>query len=227
MTENSLRNASKQFKLKDLKFFYIEDKRMTIAIGCFFILFAIFMFFSLISHIFVGDSDQSSIESGVFSSESEINNWFGALGALISYFFLFQTFGITTFSIIPLFFLIGWRILFHSSLFSLKKWLRFSLFIVLWFSTLMGYAVLLSEKENDMKILCGILGFRLAYWFNELIGWGTILMLLLTLVIFLLYTIEYTTYVLLKDGILNFFKKIPYLAKPKDKHEQMEILKKQ
>ncbi len=199
MKKNKFIKKNKEKNKKSSKFLRFnhstfKDKRLTVAFGLFLIVLSLIIFLSLLSYIFSGKADQSIVESltweNLWSSAQETKNWVGLVGALLSHFFIYQTFGLLTFLVSPLLLFCAFEI-FGKSLIPLQKFFQSSLFIIVWSAIMMGYFVLMSETHTDLHFLCGSIGLRFATRLDSFLGWGTVLMLAFVLIIFLIYTLDY------------------------------------
>ncbi len=191
-------NATKAKKGFSLGKFSI-DQRSKIAIGICLQGIALFLFIAFISHFLNGRADQSTIESarelGIRASGAAIHNWLGLLGAMAAYYIIFRWLGITAFSwLLPLY-LIGYRLVYppQNPRFNLYKMVVFALFTTLWFNLALGYMSLLIPKAEFFDNLVGGIGFELGILFDGLLGWGTMIFLLTTLLIFVVYYFNLTS----------------------------------
>ena len=177
---------------------------------------SLFLLIAFISYIFTGKADQSVVESvqeiGVFQSGLEVENWMKLYGALGSHYFIFEWFGLASFLIPPLLFLYGYKIVFKRELINLSTATIFVLFFLVWISMFMGDIVLGSERVSDLGFLSGGVGYELALLANSLVGWGTILFLLFSLIVFVIYFFNVTTMlglnVKVKEGVKDIETKI-------------------
>ena len=184
----------KSFSLKAPAFF--KDQRLHIAFGFFMIVTSMFLLVAFFSYLFTGKADQSVVEAvsdtGMIASGRDAANWLGLYGAYASHYFIFHWFGLAAFFTPPLLFLIGYKLAFHKSLMSLSSAFTFVFFATLWLSLLLGYVVLTSDGINEWGFLGGGLGFHLAIVFQSLLGWGTFMFLLLSLIVFIIFYFDIT-----------------------------------
>jgi S-DNA-T family DNA segregation ATPase FtsK/SpoIIIE len=175
---------------------FLKDKRFQLSIGFLLIAVSVFMLVSFISYLFTGKADQSVVttvgEVGMFESGLDAANWLGVYGAMLSHTFIFDWFGIASFVIPPFLFIVGFRIVAKTTLIPIGPLAIFSTFILLWVSLLTGYLLLASEEITIWGFLAGGVGFELASYFDSLIGWGTLIFLLLTLIVFIIYFFNVT-----------------------------------
>jgi len=178
---------------------FFRDKRFQLSIGFFLIVVAVFLITSFISYIFTGKADQSVVnaieEVGIFQSGLEAENWLGVYGAILSHTFVFEWFGIASFLIPPFLLILGYRIVSKREILPLWPTAFFTLFFLLWLSLLMGYLLITSEGVSEWGFITGGIGFELAVLSNSLIGWGTILFLVLSLTVFIIYFFNVTRFI--------------------------------
>ena len=182
----------------------LYDRRLQWSLGFLLLLFSFFLFFALISYIFTGKADQSVIENisigNLTSSGKEIRNWLGIVGARLAHFFIFDLFGLASIFMLPLIFCSGYSLSFKKHLLPLKETSILIFFITCWVSLLMGCFVEKTEESNLAFFLCGAIGYQIAVMLYELIGWGTVLFLIFSMGVFLIY--------FFKEEALNRIKSI-------------------
>ena len=205
--KNTFKKPDKKTKSKrSLKFnvAFLQDRRFQLVSGFFLQLIAVYFLTAFISYLFTGKADQSVVEAvnetGWIQSGLDAENWLGAYGAMISHYFVFQWFGLAAFFVPPLLFVWGYRIVFRKSLIPSSRAFTFALFSTFWISLLLGYIVLRAEGTTSWSYLSGGLGFYLARLFNSLIGWGTFLVLIFTLLAFIIYFFDVTSMLWLKKN---------------------------
>ena len=195
-------NESKKVSLN-----FFKDPRFTLSLGLFFMIFSVFLFIAQLSFLFTGKSDQSVLfavdEVGVRTSGQVIQNWLGLFGAWLSHIFIYKWFGISSFLFCPLIFTLGIRIFIRKSILKLLPSFQVIFFSTLWVSTFFGYVNIESTNIEGISYLAGGVGFELANILNELIGWGTILLLLFLLSIFVFYYFDVKSILIPK---INIFK---------------------
>lgn len=175
---------------------FLKDRRFQLSVGFLLIGFAIFMFTSFVSYLFTGKADQSVVTSvqevGLFQSGLDAANWLGVYGAMLSHTFIFAWFGIASFVIPPFLFVVGYRIVTGVALIPIVPLAIFSTFVLLWLTMLMGYMLQASEGVSIWGFITGGVGFELAVFLNSLIGWGTLILLGLLLIVFIIYFFNIT-----------------------------------
>ena len=182
---------------KKLKFNLLGDQKFILAIGFFLIVLSLFLFTSMLSYLFTYQADQSVVEAidqtDVRAAGLEAENWLGLFGAIISYYFIFKWFGIAAFLIPPFLFVAGYKIVFKKELIAPASAFKFVFFFVFWLSLLMGYLTFNQDQISTWSFLSGGIGFELAFLFDSLMGWGTYLVLIFSLLVFVIYAFDITS----------------------------------
>jgi S-DNA-T family DNA segregation ATPase FtsK/SpoIIIE len=175
------------------------DHRFKVALGIFLQALTFFLLIAFISHLLHGRTDQSTIESiseiGVRAAGKAIHNWLGIVGAMVSYYLMFRWFGITAFLLLPPLYLLGARLL-YSRIFSnwnLFKATVLSLMGIFWLNTALGYLALFFPHAQLLSSLLGGLAFELGTLADSLLGWGTVIALLASGAICVVYVFHVTT----------------------------------
>jgi len=194
---NTFKKPDKEKKSKGSKskskfsFEFLRDPRFVLAAGFFLIITSLYLFTSFLSYLFTGKADQSVVEAlgtgSLVESGREADNWLGLYGAVTSHYFIFRWLGISAFFIPPLLFLIGFKWVFKRTLLPIFSVFIFSAFAGLWLSLLLGYVTNSISGVSEINFLSGGLGFELAKISDGLFGWGTFLILILSLFIFIIY----------------------------------------
>lgn len=182
---------------KTIKLGFFGDRRFLLAVGLFLLIVSLYLFTAFISYLFTHKADQSVVEAvgqiDLRESGQETENWLGLFGAITSHYFIFKWFGIATFLIPPLLFNIGYSIVFKSHIVPLSKALYFTIFFLFWMSILLGYFVFRSEGVTEWGFISGGIGYELSVLLNGLVGWGTYLFLIFTLLVFIIFYFNVTT----------------------------------
>lgn len=199
---NTFKKPEKEKKSKGSKsksrfnFDFFKDPRFHLAFGFFLLIVSLFLFTAFLSYLFTGKADQSVIEglsdASMVESGRETDNWLGLYGAFTAHYFIFRWFGISSFFIPPLLFLLGFNLVFKRELLRFFSAFTFSLFAGLWLSLLLGYLTHSISGATEISFLSGGLGYELAYLADSLLGWGTFLFLVLSLFVFIIYFFNVT-----------------------------------
>ncbi|MCF6360905.1 MAG: DNA translocase FtsK [Cyclobacteriaceae bacterium] len=212
MAENTYKSKNFVNKPKDkkkselkLNLRFLKDRRVQLTAGFFLLSASLFLLVSFISYLFTGTADQSVIDAvkevGVLQSGLEVENWMKLYGAISAHYFIFEWFGLASFLLPFLFFLYGYRIVFHRSLVNLSSATIFVFFFLIWISLFLGDIVLSNENVTTLSFLSGGIGFNLAVIINSLLGWGSLLLLLFSLVVFGMFFFNITSIIGLKSKV--------------------------
>ena len=176
---------------------YYEDEddkksfldKIKLAVGGITFALSIIIFFSLTSYIFTGQEDQSLVNSSVsFSTLSEESkNWLGVFGAFLSHYLVFKTFGISSFLFVPFLFVLSIRLLFRKKLYSISRIFILTIFGIIWISSILGFFLIIFPDNIFLNNYTGGVGFNLSLFFQNLLGYSSIIILLLSLFLFVVF----------------------------------------
>ncbi|EMR01524.1 FtsK/SpoIIIE family DNA translocase [Cesiribacter andamanensis] len=173
---------------------FVQDRRLQLAFGVFLIIAAVYLFTAFLSYLFTGQADQSVIEAmsdtALRESGGEVENWLGLFGAVFGYYFVFKWFGIGALLVPPMLFLLGYQIVFRQQLLPLGEVFKYSFFFIFWVGTFLGYLLFQTDLVTSWGFLSGGIGYELARMFYDFLGWGTLLVLVFALVVFVIYTFD-------------------------------------
>lgn len=199
---------------------FLNDRKLHLSVGFAIMALSIFVLLACVSHVFSGHEDQSIVEglggTAVRESGKEVENMLGIAGAYVSHFLIYKWFGVAFFLILPLVFSLGFRIVFGNYLLPVKSSIVTIFFFVFWLSLTLGYTVLVSGQEHALGFLCGGLGYELAVLSDSVLGWGTFILLALTLLIFAIFFFDITDFTFSSASKPNVVDK-PAVKKPKTK----------
>ena len=183
-----------------VRFTFLKDPRLKLAMGFFLIAAAVYMFFALLSYMFTGQADFSEVGNhqsmkSIFETlrDKEISNWLGLYGAIISHLLVFRWFGIASFFIPPLLFLLGFKLVFRKEIVRISSYAIFAFFSTFWLCLMLGYMVEINQGGHAWQMLGGGFGLLLAQLSYGMFGWGTFLILILTLFIFIIFYFNVTS----------------------------------
>ncbi len=174
---------------------FLTDPRLKLVLGFFLLVISVYLILAFFSYLFTGQADQSVVEArgvSLLDSGKEADNWLGLYGAVTSHYFIFRWFGIAAFFIPPLFFVLGFKMVFNRELLRLFSFTILSVFSGLWLSLLLGYMTMINEGISEWSFLGGGLGYNLAVLSDGLFGWGTFLILILSLFVFIIFYFNIT-----------------------------------
>lgn len=209
-------SKKKKGKKLNINFSFFKDKRFQLSVGFFMLITSLYLFTAFISYLFTGKADQSVVEAinqtGVLQSGKEAENWLGLYGALVSHYFIFKWFGLAAFFTPPFLFIAGYKIVFKREIIPVYGTFVFCLFFTFWLSILLGYLVFNTEGVSEWGFLSGAVGYELSIVLEGLIGWGTLLLLSFSLLVFIIYFFNVTSLLgfkgKLKDGVEDIEKNL-------------------
>ncbi|NQV52768.1 MAG: DNA translocase FtsK [Flavobacteriales bacterium] len=138
--------------------------------GLFFILLSGLLLLSLTSYLFTWRIDQDELFDLSWwnlwqNAEIRTENWLGTFGALLSHQLINNGFGVSSFALVLISFLIGFRVLFKVELLPFWKTVGHSSFFLVWVSIFLG--ALFTE---DFLFLGGAFGYNTNVWLSGLFG---------------------------------------------------------
>jgi S-DNA-T family DNA segregation ATPase FtsK/SpoIIIE len=176
---------------------FLKDPRLKLAGGFFLMIAGLYLFLAMFSYLFTGKADESVVkalgDTTLLESGKEAENWLGLYGAITSHYFIYNWFGISAFFIPPLLFIVGFNVVFNRQLLRIFSFTVFSVFSGMWLCLLLGYMVLMNEGASEWSFLGGGLGYQLALLSDGMFGWGTFLILILSLFIFMIFFFNITS----------------------------------
>lgn len=192
--EKKSKAASKRkLNLGFLSFF--KDPRLKLTVGFILLIISVYLFLSFFSYLFTGEADYSVVDARnveLLESGKEAQNWLGLYGAITSHYFIFRWFGISAFFIPPLLFVVGFKAVFNRELLRIFSFSILSIFSGLWLSLLLGYMTMINDGISEWSFLGGGLGYNLAVISDGMFGWGTFLILILSLFVFIIFYFNIT-----------------------------------
>ena len=160
-------NPLAKLNFKFLSFY--KDERLQKITGLSLLLFSAYLLISFTSFLFTWKTDQDKLYGSswelVTNNEVIVDNWLGKFGAILSHQFIHGWFGISSFGIVLLFFLFGFRVLFKVNLLPLNKTVKHTVFNTIWISAFLGYLF-----DDSLFYLGGGFGYQTHLWMASLIG---------------------------------------------------------
>ena len=147
-----------------------DKKRFKTILGIAMILFSFFTFLSCFSYFFTWTSDQDrvldvSLFTFLFDSNPEpVQNWLGKFGAWMAHLFMYRWFGISSFAISFIIFLIGFKWTLNILLLPIRRSIAVAVLFMVWSSIFLGYFV------EHIDYLGGTFGFAINNWLRLTIG---------------------------------------------------------
>ncbi len=205
---------------------FFKDRRFHLSMGLLLIAISFYLFTAFTSYLFTGQSDQSVVEafgsSSILDSGKEAENWVGVLGAIVANLFIYKWFGVASFVLPPFFFIIGYYIVSRKEIVSIKRTFYFTAFFLIWLSTLLGYLTLDPTSPKSLAYLSGGIGFEFAILMESLFGWGTFIVLLLSLLIFVIFFFN-ITYLFSGESLKNMMQNDSELDKAVSRSDEEMI----
>lgn len=207
--ENTTSKKEPKEKLNiKLNFDFMKDNRFRITMGLVLIVVAINFLMSFIYFLFTGNDDYSIVESlGQIEFKylaTDVENSWGIIGATLSQYLIMRWFGIGVFAIIPILLIYAAKLLLNKPMLLLPKLLNISFFMTIWLSITLGYFYYIGDNSNSyLGLICGGIGYDIAFVLNGLVGWGTIFIQLLSLSIYLVYFFNIRSFKQLLNPIVD------------------------
>ncbi len=191
-TKSNKRPIKKQH-FKSLKTL-LSSKQAHFIIGTFLLVVSIFLLLSFISYLSSWKVDQSTLSQ--FGNKAIVaKNLLGKLGAVVANLFIYTGFGIASFYIPILLFLVGTCLLLSIKIQKINKILFWGLLAMIWFSVFLDYTI------PSKPLLGGVVGFELNSYLKIYIGKvGVGLMFLFFVIIYIvvrfnLSPIQFSNYI--------------------------------
>lgn len=200
------------------------QNKVKIVFGSLFLFLSVFILFSSISFYFTGKLDFDLIVSdvSVLNAGTEVENWLGYFGAFISHYLIYEGFGIASILFVPLFLFSGLKLVFKDFNFSISDITFFSLFFIIWITSLMGFLLTIFENNQFLSFYSGEIGYNLALLFENLFGLATPLILLLFLFLFIIYQFKvYSFSIPISFLSFSFLKNKEAIAETDEEEEKM------
>lgn len=188
--ENTYKNLKKRNSswMSGIIDFVLKDQRFQFILGIFLVVSSFALAIAFFSYFFTGRADQSVVEAilskSIQESGSEVQNWLGLTGAVLAHVLVFKWFGIASFALVPVIFLVGWRLAFKTELFPLSQSLILAGFVIFWLSLLFGA---LFQESTSIGFWAGGIGYFMANILFSLFGIFTLPFIVFALVVFLIY----------------------------------------
>ena len=155
----------------------VKDERTHKITGAVFLLLAVFLFIAFTSFLFTWQNDQDKVQHGIsmlWSRSTKTANLLGNLGALVSYEFFFNGFGLASYLFCSFFFIVGVNLLFARRVFSISRNIRYVLSGLIYFSVAFAFITTGSGFAWG-----GAVGSMVSDWLTHVLGWiGTAALLL-------------------------------------------------
>ncbi len=196
-----------------------KNDKFKFAVGLFIVAISLFISLAFLSFFNSGAADRSQFDLPfwdlVKDPSIQVENVTGKMGAYLADLMINHWFGVSSFSIVFLLFLLGMRML-GARILPFRKSLFHAALITIWLSVTLGF-LFLDSMDDRYLTLGGAHGYHVSVWLKSILGGvGTLLLLVLTLGIYLaVYTDNFVPW--LKDGSLfKVFKKRKQQSRSED-----------
>lgn len=167
---------------------FLKDERFHRVAGLFFLLLSFFLLLAFTSFMLSWKSDDNifprSLSNFLLDNDVIPQNWMGRLGALLSWLFIKEWFGIASYLFVLVFFVTGLKLFLNIRLLPVGLTYKYSFFGLIWLSVSLGYIFYHNAKFH---ILGGVFGYESNKLLTGMLGnMGTGLLLLFVLLSFLI-----------------------------------------
>ncbi len=187
---------------------FLRDPKVRLTLALITLAFSIFLALAFISYLWTWDIDQSKLRlsaSEYFDPETlEVENWAGHQGAWLANLFIHEWFGITSFALVFVLFILSFRII-KLRLLPMGKSLKYSLITIVWGSVALSYTF-----GDAAFYLGGKHGYVVHNWLSALLGKvGTGFILVISLFAVIIFAFE-SSYSWLKMQLSKYTNKSEY-----------------
>ncbi len=164
-----------------------KDERIWKVLGLLFVLASIYLLIAFTSYLFTWEADQDEVLNQswniLFDTEAKMSNWLGRLGAIVSHQFFYMWFGVASYIVVFLCFIVGVSWMLNRPLKRFYKVFRFSFFLLLWTSLLLAFLFTVPGIITQSYFPWGgAFGEAASNWLGAFLGQiGMILFLLFTI----------------------------------------------
>lgn len=171
-----------------------KHHKVRFSIGLLLTILSIWFALAFVSFLFSGASDKSKFDKGLIAliknKEAQVENITGKIGGFVSDILFNNWFGLGSFIIPFLLFIIGIRML-GVRLLPLRKSVAHALIIGIWVSVTLGF-IFISNTDDAYLLLGGAHGYFISTWLTLTIGIiGTALLLFFSLCLYMGLTFDW------------------------------------
>ncbi len=187
MAKRKVNTKGKTTKPKtSLKEKFTLSRQQKVVLGSFLFFLGIGLFFAFISFFFNWKIDQSEI-SQFYDRSSSAKNWLSKFGAVVSHFFIFRGFGVSSLILPVLTSLTGVYLFFDLNKRKLAGFWFWGTLVMIWISVVLGFV----KKESGL--LAGVIGYESNDFLQDYIGFiGTVLVLAFFAIVYIVVRLRYT-----------------------------------
>ncbi|MEO9571606.1 MAG: DNA translocase FtsK 4TM domain-containing protein [Polaribacter sp.] len=186
-TKTNLKNSENKPSI----FAFLKTRQAKTILGTFLLLFSVFLCIAFISFFFNWQEDQSSITK-LTDKTIRSKNLLGKIGANLSHFFIYKSFGIAAFIIAFQVFLTGYSILLKKKFSKIIISWNWGIIAMLWISISMGFI------NKNYAYTSGIIGFEINEYLQAFIGkTGLVILLSFFLITYIVlrYKVTFDKYI--------------------------------
>ncbi len=158
-------DKEEQIQVKTL----VKDERTLKIIGAVCLLLSLFLFIAFSSYLFTWKADQDKVFRGGsdywFADDIKVTNLLGRLGAWVSHLFFYKGFGLASYFLCSLFFVIGSNLLFRKKIFRVSRNIRYVLVGLLFFSVSLAFF-----SGSSSFAWGGAVGNMVSKWMSNILG---------------------------------------------------------
>ncbi|UTW60841.1 DNA translocase FtsK [bacterium SCSIO 12741] len=196
----------------------LQNEKFQRISGLMLLLLSFYLLVAFTSYLFTWKQDQNLLYGSwtelLFNPELEIANWLGKFGAITSHLFINNWFGISSFLLVGITFLLGLKVLLNVSLLPLNRTIKNTLFVMVWFSAMLGFFF-----DSQNLFVGGTLGYYMNDWMASVLGSvGTVLFLFFVLISYLIVAFNFSL-----EGISSITRKILLFVLPGGKEKENEV----
>jgi len=205
MTAKKKKTKSLTDRIREINFAEIikNDKAYFIT-GLTLVVLMLYLSVALISFFFTGAADQSIVGNlgmGQLKDAAPTGNWAGTFGAWLSNLIMNKWFGVSSLLLAFYGLLASFRLMRVKTV-SLGKWFVYCLFLFFWLSVFFGFCF---SGQRQLIFLGGAYGWHISQWLCQQAGGvGTVLILAVTMLIFLVFAFQNTIPFIRKALQLSF-----------------------
>ena len=202
-TKTGAQKSSKKNNTFQLLRDRFNQKKVKSTLGTILLVLSVYLFLANFSYLLTWQQDQNRVLSkGLFEflfdgNEEPVANWLGKFGAWTSHLFMYRWFGLASFAIPIVSFVIGFKFLFNINLLPIGKTIGASILSMVWFSLFLGLF------SQHVSYAGGTFGFQTNQWLQLSLGkFGALMFILATG-----YLISLIVFNVNLSKILNWFKR--------------------
>lgn len=171
-------------------------RKQKVVLGAFLTFLGLALVFAFVSFLFNWQADQSTLAQ-LGDREVRSQNLLSKFGAAISDLFIYQGFGIASFSLAVLTTVTGLYLFFSLDKKELQQYWFWGVLVMIWFSIFFGFF------SQSSSLLAGTVGYETNDYLQDYLGMlGTILLLTFLMVVYLVVRLKVTP-----DKILLYFRR--------------------